>query len=81
MAESLKAAEAQSVFLKMFSKSILLYGRKSISYVNGAEGKSQRMEIPLQCHGTEIEFPRMQYLDPFGMDYGLRILKCERLKS
>ncbi len=60
MAESWKAAEAQSVFLNLVSKSVLLYGRKSINYVYGPDGQSHRMEIPLQSHGTEMEFPRMQ---------------------
>lgn len=80
MSESWKAAEAQSVFLNFVSKSILLYGRKSINYVQGSNGQSQRMEIPLQSHGTEVEFPRMQILDPFGLDWTLRIFRNERFK-
>jgi hypothetical protein len=75
LAESYKAAEAQSVFLSVVSKSVLLYGRKSISYMYGSDGQTKRMELPLQSHGTEIEFPRMQYLDPFGLDYMLRIFE------
>lgn len=81
MAESWKAAEAQSVFLKLVSKSVLLYGRKSISYVYDSDGQSHRMEIPLQSHGTEMEFPRMEYLDPFGLDYMLRIFRNERFNA
>lgn len=81
MAESWKAAEARSVLLNLFSKSVLLYGRKSISYVYGSDGQSHRMEIPLQSHGTEMEFPRMEYLDPFGLDYMLRIFRSERLNA
>ena len=81
MAESWKAAEARSVFLNLVSKSILLYGRKSISYVDGSDGQSHRMEIPLQSHGTEMEFPRMEHLDPFGLDYMLRIFRNERFNA
>ena len=78
MAESWKVAQAQSVFLNLVSKSVVLYGRKSISYVYGSDGQSHRMEIPLQSHGTEMEFPRMEYLDPLGLAYMLRIFQIER---
>lgn len=81
MAESFKAAEAQSVFLHLVSKSVLLYGRKSINYVYGADGTSHRMETPLQRHGTTMEFPWMENLDPFGLDYMLRIFKTERVRT
>ena len=81
MAESWKAAEAQSVFLSFVSKSVVLYGRKSIHYMHGADGLSHRREIPLQSHGTEMEVPRIGNLDPFGLHYMLRIFRSERLKS
>jgi hypothetical protein len=81
MAESWKEAQAQSVLLNSVSKSVLLYGRKSISYVYDSDGQSHRMEIPLQSHGTEIEFPRMEYLDPLGLAYMLRIFKIERFNA
>lgn len=81
MEESWKAAEAQSVFVDLVSKSVLLYGRKSINYLYGPNGQSHRMEIPLQSHGAEMEFPRMQTLDPFGLDYMLHIFRNEQLKA
>lgn len=81
LAESWKAAEAQSVFLNLVSISVLLYGRKSIHYIYGPDGQSRRMEIPLQSHDTEMEFPRMQTVDPFGLDFTLRIFRSERFKA
>lgn len=81
MADSWKAAEAQSVFLHLVTKSLLLYGRKSVNYVSGADGLPRRMEIPLRSHGTEMEIPRMEYLDSFGLNLMLRMFKGERLKS
>ncbi|MCP4699026.1 MAG: hypothetical protein GY862_19560 [Gammaproteobacteria bacterium] len=78
MAESYKAAEAKSVLLNLCSKSVLLYGRKSISYIYGDGGKPHRTELPLQSHSTKIELPRMENLDPFGLDYVLRIFRAEK---
>jgi hypothetical protein len=81
MAETYKAAETKSVFLRFVSKSVLLYGRKSIDYVYGPDGTPRRIEIPLKSYGTEIEGPRMQYLDPFGLDYMLRLFRSERITA
>lgn len=81
MSESMKKAEEQSVFLKLVSRSVLLYGRKSINYVHGVNGRTQRMETPLHSHGVEFEYPRMGNLDPFGMDYMLRIFRNEKFRA
>lgn len=81
MAESWKAAEAQSVLLSLVSKSVLLYGRKSISYVYESDGHSHRRETPLHKHSTEMEFPRMLYLDPVGLDYMLRVFRNEKMNT
>lgn len=81
VADSMKAAEARSVILQFVSRSVLLYGRKSINYVYGADGQSHRMETPLQRHGTELEFPRMENLYPFGLDYMLRVFRNEHLSA
>lgn len=81
MAESMKKAEENSVLLKLVSKSVLLYGRKSINYVHGVNGQTHRMETPLHSHGVEVEYPRMGNLDPFGMDYMLRIFRNERISA
>lgn len=81
MTETWKAAESQSVFLNLVSKSVLLYGRKSISYVYGSDSHSHRMEIPLKNYGTELEYPRMEHIDPFGLDYMLRIFRNEKFNA
>jgi hypothetical protein len=81
MTESFKAAEARSTFLSIISKSILLYGRKSIDYVYATNGQSRRMETNLASHGTEIEYPRLEQIDPYGLDYTLRVFRMERLRA
>jgi hypothetical protein len=81
MTESFKAAVAQSPLVSMISKSVLLYGRKSIDYIYDGDGQSHRMEMDLKSHGTEIEYPRMTFIDPCGLDYMLRIFRFERLKA
>lgn len=79
MLKSFKAAEAQSPFLSVVSKSVLLYGGKSIDYIYAGDGPPRRTETALKSHGTYIEHPRMEHIDPFGLDYMLRVFRTERL--
>ena len=81
MSESMKAAEKDSVFLNLVSKSVLLYGRKSITYVYGGSGEPSRTEIPMAAHSFEMEFPRMETLNSFELDYMLRVFRVERFKQ
>ena len=41
----------------------------------------QRMEMDLESHGTEIEYPRMALIDPGGLDDTLRVFRFERLNA
>jgi hypothetical protein len=80
MSNAMKEAQKDSAFLSLVSTSVLLYGRKSIDYVYKADGQSNRMEIPLHSHSTEMEFPRFEIIDPFGLDYMLRVFRAEQIK-
>lgn len=81
MTESYKTAQVQSPLLSLIPKSILLYGRKSIDYIYNAEGQSQRMETDLKSQGIQIEFPRLEQVDPYGLDYMLRVFRVERFRA
>lgn len=80
MAESMRAAEKKSVFYGLFSRSTLLYGQKSINYIYAGDGQPKRMELPLTTHSVKMEFPRMYNLDPYGVDYMLRVFRLEQLR-
>jgi hypothetical protein len=80
MSESMRAAEKKSVFFGLFARSTILYGHKSINYIQGADEQPKRMEMPLTTHSVEMEIPRMADLDPYGVDYMLRLFRAERLR-
>lgn len=81
MTKSMKAAEKKSVFFGLFARSTLLYGNKSINYIYAGDGESRRMETPLTSHGVSMEFPRMHNIDPYGLDYMLRVFRVERFRA
>lgn len=78
---SMKEAEKQSVFLSIIKKSVLLYGRKSISYVDHPGAPSNRMEMPLQSFTTAMEIPRLQNIDPVGINHLLRVFRYEEIRT
>lgn len=79
VSEAMKNAEKQSTFLSIIPKSILLYGRKSIDYSYDIEGQARRIEIPLKSFESEMKLPRLETIDPFGLDYMIRIFKAEQM--
>ncbi|HEX3556797.1 MAG TPA: hypothetical protein VIA62_26540 [Thermoanaerobaculia bacterium] len=81
VAQSFKRAQAESVFLQLIHRSVLLYGRKAIHHVFGPEGQIKRSEMQLGSHGTEIEFPRMTRVDPHGLEFMLRVFRHERMST
>lgn len=81
MAESMKEAEKKSIFFNLFSRSTLLYGNKFINYVYAGDGKPQRMETPLTSHSFSMDYPRMDNIDPYGLDYILRVFRQEQFRT
>lgn len=76
-----KQAESSSVLLSMVSRSVLLYGNRSTSFVDDGDGKLRPFEINLQSHGISFEMPRMEIIDPVGLDYTLRTFRNERMEK
>ncbi len=78
VSESFKKAQAKSAFLNLVSRSVVLHGTRSIHYVYGQDGSSKRMDMEFRKVGTEMEVPRLSHLDPFGLDYMLRVFRVEQ---
>jgi len=79
MSESYKKAMKGSIVEMIATKSVILYGRTSISYVKQGSSESSRVVIPMKKHSVEMEVPRREILDRYGLDYVLRIFRAERL--
>lgn len=79
MSESYKQAMKGSIVELITTKSVLLYGRTSVNYIQQRSSDMTRMEIPMKKHSVEMDFPMRHNLDPFGLDYMLRIFRAESL--
>ncbi len=79
MSKSYKEVMKSSILNLICTKTVILYGKTSINYIQGISGQSQRMEIPMKSHEMKFEYPRQEHIDPVGLDYMLRIFRVERL--
>lgn len=67
-----KEAQKRSVLSQLVPVSTLLYGSGSVYYVHADEDSDpQRKEMPLSSHHQTIEIPRLQVLDPVGLQYAM----------
>lgn len=76
-----KAAEKSSIIGLIATRQVLLYGNRSISYFEGPSGNQQRNEMKLGQFTTSMEAPRLDILEPVGLDYELRVYRNERMTT
>ena len=82
MSESMKASRKQSFLSSFCSTSVLLYGNKSIEYVEGIGSEEpRRMEMPLHSHSVSFEYPRTEHIDSLGFNHMLLMFKTEKIKQ
>jgi hypothetical protein len=76
-----KTAEQESIFLSLVRRSVILYGRRSITYIENPGGNRRPVEMELKTHSASMEFPRMEIVDPIGLSYMMLVFRTERPSS
>lgn len=80
MRRAMKDAEKESVMLSLISRSTLLYGRRSLTRVGPPGEKGSWSEFALHEHSAIFELPRMEVVDPNGIDHVLRVFRVEQIR-
>lgn len=78
MEAAYKSMEEKSIFRTLASRSVILYGRRSINYITDLSGNSQRSEIDMRTISHRSELPRMSIFDPTELEHQLFIFRAER---
>ncbi len=60
-------AEKQSEFLNLVHRSVLLYGRRSITYVQEPGNKPRPVSMDMHSFSHFFELPRSEIIDPVGL--------------
>jgi len=79
MRQAYKASEKSSILASFATRQVLLYGTRSISYFEGVDGKQQRSETKMHSLTHSTESARLNILEPFDLDYMLRV--CRAMKT
>jgi hypothetical protein len=79
MRQAYKASEKTSILASLVTRQVLLYGTRSISYFKGMGGKQQRSEMRMQSFSQSTEAPRLGILEPFDLDYMLRVFRAMKV--
>lgn len=74
-----KEAEKKSVLMSIVTRSVLIYGTRSISYFIDPSGKKHRNEMQLHNLSHSIEAPRLDIIEPFELDYTLRFFRAMKI--
>ena len=75
-------AERHSVLFQLAHKAVLLYGTRSIVYTyTSDESDPVRKEIALGSHEFTAELPRLESIDPVGLQYAILRFRSEPLPS
>ena len=82
MNETMKDARKNSTFLSLVNEFVVLYGESFANYNPelSISGNNTRQESTFHKIEHSIEYPNMDLIDPHGLDYMLRVFRCEQLK-
>lgn len=67
MFEAHRQARRKSIFASIVSESVLLYGTRSVSWVPDPAAEPRRIETPLGTVSHSFEIPRVDIVDPMGL--------------
>ena len=73
-----KKAEEGSTLLSLVHKATLLYGTASIAYIYRSDHNGpDRQEMPLKTFQHAAEIPRMEVIDPVGLNFAIYKFRLE----
>lgn len=75
-----KSAEKGSVLLGLIKRSVVLYGKRTVTYIGSQADPPRRVEMDLKEFSVSFPVPRMETTDPVGLEYMLRVFRAERLR-
>jgi hypothetical protein len=77
MSEAHRQARRKSIFASIMSESVLVYGTRSVSWVPDPATEPRRIETPLATISHSFEIPRVDIVDPMGLQLMLMSFRSE----
>lgn len=67
MAEARQAARKKSIFAQIGTESLILYGTRAVSWFKDHTDERRRIETPMKSISHSFEMPRVEIVDPMGL--------------
>jgi hypothetical protein len=77
MAEAWQAARKKSIFASIATESLILYGTSAVSWFKDRDEEPRRIETPMGSFSTSFEMPRVEIVDPMGLQMMLLQFRSE----
>ncbi|MBR8060224.1 hypothetical protein [Burkholderia dolosa] len=77
MSDAIRKARKDSIISKIVTESVMLYGNSAVSWIDLPGGKPRRIETKLGSVGTSFEMPRVDIVDPIGLQLMLLTFRSE----
>ncbi|MDG6095243.1 hypothetical protein LOC54_09020 [Acetobacter sp. AN02] len=77
MLEAMRKARKKSIFAQIATESIILYGERAVIWVENLEDEPRRMETAMGSISTSFEVPRIEVVDPVGLQLMLLSFRAE----
>ena len=78
MSDAMRKAKAKSILAQLATESVMLHGRRAVSWVDFPDEEPRRMETELGSFRTSFEVPRLDVVDPVGLQLQLLAFRAER---
>jgi hypothetical protein len=77
MSEAWQAARKKSIFASIATESLILYGTRAVSWFKDRDEEARRIETPMGSFSTSFEMPRIDIVDPMGLQMMLMQFRSE----
>lgn len=77
MNNAMRAARRKSIFAQIATESMMLYGNRAVSWIDHPNEAPRRMETKLGTIGSSFEMPRVDIVDPLGLQMMLLHFRAE----
>ncbi|MGE6742054.1 hypothetical protein ACQKGC_17415 [Allorhizobium pseudoryzae] len=67
MTEAWRAARKKSIFAQIATESLILYGTRAVSWFKDFTDEQRRIETTMKSISHSIEMPRVEIVDPMGL--------------
>lgn len=78
MNAAFREARKKSIFAAIATESVMLYGNRAVSWVAMPNEAPRRIQTDLASIGTSFEMPRVDTVDPLGLQLMLLAFRAER---